>query len=257
MKKRLLVGSIFADDGPVDCSWLNLQLKFLSQTTDDFDHVSVVWGQHQNCIGDFRSKILNSPEAKRMSDAHLSGLKKLLEYFRTQNYEHFLFLDCDAFPIQKGWLDKLLLKMEEQPVFYNEEFLHSYGQQYEIAAAVRAENLEQRLHASILFANKLNFLDFEFGALGTDLRGEREKDIYLPTYQFKRRKFAYPLMRSNQFNLHPVACGIYYNMFYHHACGSGREFKTRTQDYWDAEVCEGWTHKLMTEPDQFIGTLTY
>jgi hypothetical protein len=93
-----------------------------------------------------------------------------------------------------------------------------------------------------------------------DLRGNMEGDVCVSAYQNERRRKVWPLMRSNQFNLHPVVCGIYYDMFYHHGCGSGRrDIKTmlRSGDYWDvsADEMSQYTRRLMDNPKEFVGKL--
>ncbi len=190
----------------------------------------------------------------------------LLAHFRERaaNYNHFLFLDGDAFPIKKNWYGDLTMKMSPSDVFDSSGMaLRSRGREREIAVALRAENLETRLHASILFANQaaLQNLDFKIGdSPDRDLLGDRESDIYLPTYQTERRDKVFPLMRSNQRNVNPVACGIYYDMFYHHCCGSGRTFRVRGRTYWDRVVepledLEQFTDDLMLRPEAFVAGL--
>jgi hypothetical protein len=98
------------------------------------------------------------------SRAHQQTLNILSDVFERQkdNYRYFLFLDCDAFPIRKDWLPILVAKMEEQKA--------------EIAAIVRPENCELRLHASILLAkpealSNLNFIVSEEAGFRLDGTG--------------------------------------------------------------------------------------
>ena len=235
MAQKVFVGSIFKNDLDFQPQWLDLQLKCIQQTTSNFEHVAVVSeGLTNSCFSDKTTVIVPENQKLEWSEAHLQGLKILLNFFKEQNCPYFLFLDGDAFPIKQNWLNELTSRMRPQEVFQNGCAFQTSGKQLEIAVALRSENLENRLHASILFAKKeaLNHLDF---CLGTnpqpDLLNNRETDIYLTPYQTERRDKAFPLMRSNQFNVHPVACGVYYDCFYHHCCGSGRGFQVRGRNY--------------------------
>ncbi len=136
------------------------------------------------------------------------------------------------------------------------------GPPYEIAVALRPENLETRLHASVLLASReaLPHLGFEVSLAGNDLAGKRELDVVMPAYQGQRRQRAFPMLRSNRFNLHPLLCGIYYDLFYHNGCGSGRVFEMRGQSYWNHMADEQidplpWIDELMADPDTFIARL--
>lgn len=244
--KKLLVGSIFSDDKPLQKQWLDIQLKYLSVTTDSYDHVAVVSKIATDDYFGSKTKVIYPQDMNLTgSDAHTQGLNLLLEYFRSNqsNYENFLFIDGDAFPIKKQWMLSLLNKMDSK----------------DIAIAIRSENLETRWHASILFAkrNALDHLSFEMKLVGNDLAGNKEEDVSVPVYQFERRNFVFPLIRTNQFNLHPVACGIYYDMFYHHCCGSGRWLSLRSNDYYNRIVTPiddltPITNRLFQNPNEFI-----
>ena len=125
MGKRLLVGATFRDAHPDQVEWLALQLKFLQATTSDFDHVSFVNGKGSHSdsetttLGDiaafdaYPTEVIGLGEARTQrepsptSAQHIDALSGLLSYFKTKrhDYDYFLFLDNDAFPIRKGWLD--------------------------------------------------------------------------------------------------------------------------------------------------------
>jgi len=265
---KLCVGSVFAADDAQSQKWLDLQLQFLKSTTQNFDHVAIVWGG--NKTGYFTDKthaIYPEGEVGSASVCHREGLNHITSFFREQNdYSHFLYLDCDAFPIKTGWLIELSNQMEEQPVMDNGMFSRMVGRDYDIAVIVRAENLETRLHASVLFVKKsaLPNISFAYDSVGSDLRGNAENDIHIPEYQWELRDQAFALMRSNKKNLHPLACGVYYNMFYHHGCGS-RVMKVRgnstlftAKPYWDSfgELkTDDLTEQLMESPSSFISEL--
>ncbi len=93
--------------------------------------------------------------------------------------------------------------------------------------------------------------------MGLDLVGNLEFDVTVPYYQYAGREKVYTLVRSNCLNIHPLLCGVYFDMFYHHGCGSGREFLVRSQPYWAHAVEEdidvnALTTQLMENPSDFI-----
>lgn len=245
---RLLVGTVFIDASELQKQWFDLQWRFLSKTTKNFDHVTVMSdGSVPSAFAD-RSEIIPSGAAAGSNIAHSHGLRLLLEHFRARaaEYDYFLFLDSDAFPIRPGWLEFLSQKLEER---------------YDIAVALRPENLETRLHASILVAKReaLPHLSFEVAAVGMDLAGADEVDVVVPAYQFERRARAFPLLRSNAVNVHPLLCGLYYDLFYHNGCGS-RPVAIRADSYWqhlppDTGDVVSWREDLMEDPDRFISRL--
>lgn len=268
--KKLLVGSVFANDSPAQQSWLYLQLAFLQATTTDFDHVVVVSdGITNNSFTETTTVLVPEDTAPKASDAHYRGLNLLLSHFKSResDYQNFLFIDADAFPIKQNWLGALLTKMQEiEHIDFNTGVIlanKKKGRNYDIAAALRSENLETRLHASVLFAKKhaLSNLSFDLGVVGNDLAGNPESDVFIPKYQHELRNLVLPLIRTNKVNIHPLACGIYFDMFYHHACGSGRPFNLRAADHYMASFIpsqtnvSGFTDKLMAHPCGFIKDL--
>ena len=249
LPKKLLVGSIFMTTDDLMCRWLDLQLRYLHATTDNFKHVSFVTDCSSNAYFSERTTIIPGPlGADIESYSHARGLTVLLHYFRTQrqNYKYFLFLDMDAFPIRAGWLEVLENRMKN----------------FEIAVPIRSENLENRLHSSILFTkpNALEHLGFDVISVGADTMGNNENDVSIAKYQTDRRNQVFPLMRSNRYNIHPLLFGIYYDLFYHNSCGTGRRFNMRSRNYWShmtsaqADVM-GPTEELFADPNTFIEKL--
>ncbi len=249
MPKKLLVGSIFMSTDEIMCRWLDLQLRYLNATTKDFEHVSFVTDCSSNEYFTSRTTLIPGPLGADVdSYSHLRGLMVMLHYFRRrrQQYEYFLFLDMDAFPIRKHWLDIMESKMND----------------YEIALPIRCENLETRLHSSVLLAKAvaLDHLWFDVSTVGKDMMGNQETDVHVTRYQEERRDRVFPLLRSNQYNRHPLLFGIYYDLFYHNSCGTGRRFNMRARPYWehmtpqDADVM-GPTEELFSDPNAFIGKL--
>jgi len=223
--KSLLVGSVFKNTEPDQIEWLDLQLKFLSATTDDYDHVAVLNCEDPEPFNKF-TKVVSFGNGNDVlqSQQHVNGLNSLVRYFKTvvDEYENFLFIDNDAFPIKRNWINILRSRMDNH--------------QKSVAAVLRTENLETRLHASVLFCNPeaLDNLDFFFGQTGSDLLRYEEQDVGIGDYQDELRGEVWPLIRTNKINIHPISCGVYFDMFYHHAFGSpssATKFRAELRDY--------------------------
>lgn len=246
-KKELLVGTVFAKDNDLQRQWLDLQLSFLNKTTHDFDHVCILYSSQKSEYFSSRTEVENIPPfaPNTNSNAHLVGLNFLAEIFRSRRkiYRRFLFIDSDAFPIRNNWQDLLENKM----------------QNYDSALAIRTEDLETRYHASVMYT-KLTDLQFSISNAGKDLLGDPETDIVVNKIQEAEDPRVFPLLRSNKFNIHPALFGIYYDCFYHHCCGSGRDYNLRSRDYWDI-FCDkdinihSYTEELMNNPNEFIERL--
>lgn len=268
--KKLLVGSVFINDSPIQEKWLDLQLKYLKATTEDFDHVVVLSQGKTSDNFSNKTNVLTPTEPQfGESEEHFNGLNLLHNYFieRKNDYENFLFLDADAFPFKNNWMQCLLMKMKESPRTCQNTGMvlgvKAKWKNYDIAAALRCENLEKRLHASILFVKSYALQNFVFklGIVGNDLTGNSECDIYIENYQNEMRDLALPLIRTNKTNVNHLACGIYFDMFYHHACGSGRTFNLRAADFYMKDIMlplqnvSLFTDQLMQNPNQFIKNL--
>lgn len=245
--KKLLVGTVFARDDDLQRRWFDLQQLFLRKSTSDFDHMTYLYGPSTGHMEE-SSRVIPAAQNFSSSTAHIEGLKSLLAYFKfhKDEYEYFLFIDSDAFPIRRKWLDILVSKMEDR---------------YEIATALRCENLETRWHASILFCKKeaLKHLIFDYMSL-TDLAGYFEKDVSILKHQEERKENVLPLIKTNKYSIHPLLCSVYYDLFYHHACGSGRDYNMRSRWYWDTMVpdtCDvsELTESLMIDPYKFVSQL--
>lgn len=248
--KKICIGTIFPNCNELCQKWLDLQLRYIRSSMDfEFDHTSVV---QEGKITDFfrnNTHVLRPKKLKKNSIAHAIGLQTLQKYFLTQmnNYEYFLFIDMDAFPIRKNWLDTLTKKMKNS---------------HKIAIVLRPENLEQRLHSSILFVKREEIPDLKWAVSkvgeGIDLIGNIENDLSLTSHQSgEKRKSVFTMIRSNKTQIHPLLCGVYYDMFYHHSCGSGRNFNMRARPYWDHMVernfnVEKSINDLFNDPNKFI-----
>lgn len=217
--KNILVGTVF---GPTNRNreWLNLQHKFLKATVPTFDHISYLNEVHPKTFHRLPTEVIgHEPNPRGKSNiAHADALNKLLNAFkeRRKNYQFFLFLDSDAFPIRKKWMEDLSAKMDSWTG-------KSSRKSRLIASAIRCENLETRLHSSILFCKPeaLDHINFEVAENMKDLAGGPENDVWIGEYfQNKQRNLVLPMLRSNKANVHPVWSGVYHDMFYHHGGGS-------------------------------------
>lgn len=220
--KSLIVGSVFKNAAPDQVEWLDLQLQFLNATTEDYDHV-VFMNDHEHGPFMNKTKVIGTGDGNiQVSQQHVAGLNGLAQYFwdHKDEYENFLFIDNDAFPIKRNWINILRERMDKHDKI--------------IAGVLRPENLEQRLHASILFCTREALpLTFYFGSTGRDLLGYEEQDVGIggsPDNMF----LVFPLLRTNKINIHPISCGVYFDMFYHHAFGSpttSSRFRAEIRDY--------------------------
>lgn len=215
------MGSVFTDTSGWSRFWLKTQLKYLKATTlVEFDHISILQKGDAASFSTESEVFLSSLRGSG-SIAHMHGLKQLKGQFlrRQEKYDNFLFLDMDAFPIRRNWLSLLSDRLAGR---------------WDMATILRPENLEQRFHSSVIFCRlkALEKLDWETGEVGKDLAGGIENDLKILHYQDELRDRVFPLLKSNKHLVHPLLCSVYWDMFYHHSCGSARKFKMRSSSYW-------------------------
>lgn len=278
MAKRLLVGSVYASSEQRQREWFELQSEYLSKTTSDYDHVVVVNHPDTSAFDDHVKvvyKLDSDPTRIHGSQLHLDALNELHKYFLSvqDDYDCFLFLDNDAFPIRKNWEPLLANKMSSGQLTGRADRVK------EIAVILRPEICEFRWHASVLYATKEGLRNLEFifspmhylAGMGKDLLGNIEDDIHINYQATQVRDSVLPLVRTNQYNLHPVAFGIYYDMFYHHTFGSEHGVKTNSTPfdslrnvgkygYGDFYANKDYPYReiyaeLMTDPVSFIAKL--
>lgn len=260
---RLLIGSVFASDDDFQEQLLDLQLRFIKATTDSFDHVVFISKSTKEKSFENKTHVIQRGVSENCDNQHVEGLESLHRYFLQvrDQYDYFLILDSDAFPIKKNWIKTLTNKMSPQQCFDDEGFFtFSYGPEFEIASVIRQENFESRLHASILFANNrsLDEISFEYRLVGKDILNRDETDVCLPLYQFEKREKAYPLIRTNKVNIHPIVAGVYGDMFYHHGAGTRSNLVFRGgiyHDYCTANSAEFYMDELFKCPSEFISNL--
>lgn len=228
--------------------WLRLQLNYIKATTQNYKHVICLTG-HGGAFSKTHTEVIHVPARTKRTGpnrAHVVGLNGLAEYFRerTGEFDCYVILDSDAFPIRRHWASMLMRQLRK----YNKE----------IAIARRFECLENRAHSSILFAlpEALPHLRFEVAPIGYDLLSKGEGDCCLIEYEGDRKSAVFPLLRSNQYDVDPIFCGVYYDLFYHHGCGSRRK-KSRGLNYWSHVGYRGYNHmeELFREPTAFISKL--
>jgi hypothetical protein len=251
--KKLCIGSIFPNCNELSRKWLDLQLRYVKASTNvEFRHISVV---QEGAVSPFFENnthvVKQDKKPGKNSTAHVRGLEKLQSYYMSSlnDSEYFLFIDMDAFPIRTDWYDILTNKMTNR--------------NFEIAVALRPENLEQRLHSSVLMVRHAAVPQLRWGVskVGRDLIGGTESDVHLISHQTGGpRNNSFVLLRSNMHQIHPLLCGVYYDLFYHHGCGSGRNFNMRARPYWAHLIPPKFDvmrtiDDLMNDPNEFIGKL--
>ena len=85
-----------------------------------------------------------------------------------------------------------------------------------LAAVVRYEILSNLIHPCAVFFNKSILDSINFHVVTTpNFIGDRFFSVTLD-----QELIYYPLIRTNEWNPHPIFAGIYGNCFYHHGCGS-------------------------------------
>lgn len=236
----LLIGSVFTET-----NWSHIQQKFITKTTRNYHCVAFL--NRINKLDTEGYEVIGSAKGVRpsnfeqMSWEHCQGLNVILEYFRGKpQYKHLLLLDSDCFPINSKWQKLLLDKVKSKS---------KIG-----AAVIRFENLTTFPHPCCILINRKALYDhlftIEIGRSRT-LLSEWMKDTCasLPSERF------YPLLRTNEWNPHPVFFAIYGGMFYHHGCGS-RKPHFRAQDYYLKRYDpKPYNEVFFQSPERFISLL--
>jgi hypothetical protein len=247
---KVFVASVYAPS-PWNRDWYKLQRMFLERNTQDVEFRFGIllngvdasgFGADADVVGSCSSNA-----------GHAAGMAELLAVFRKSDFSHFLFLDSDCFPVRAGWFSILRSQMERF--------------RKRIAAPIRAENLDRFPHPCAFFCDSSviqdSRIDFANGHAAPNILGETITDVgnaMLPLLPE-----ILPLMRTNRFNRHPVAAGVYHHIFYHHGAGS-RSFVFRLLDRYN--YCEHWwpsdreellakelREELFSRPDEFVNSL--
>ncbi len=213
--KRLLVGSVFGPS-PHNKKWLMLQNEFLKKNTCLSYDYKVISNNVDEVIFE-RDKLLIKNDK---NIGHPAALHQMIEYMRSvkDDYEYFLILDSDCFPVMYGWDVILSSQMKS--------FKKS------VCAPIRYENLDQFPHPCAVYMSRNGLTDprlnFSYEKINNLLSHEINEVGGAMNRMIKK---VLPLLRTNVINLHPVAAGIYHHVFYHHGAGSrGFDFRV-VKDY--------------------------
>jgi hypothetical protein len=178
--------------------WWELQQRFISSTTANYIHVVCL-----NNVSEFVDDKSVGGKAIVL-DAHVSGdfckndhlrsLSLACEYAKKNfsRYRGVLVLAQDCFPIA-NWENKLK-KIEGHNSF----------------AILKPEVFRTRIEPTAIYTTDVSLLEFEISKI-ENMLGEEEELIVSCSDSF------YPLLRTNKYNIHPTAAGVYYNSFYHHS----------------------------------------
>ncbi len=251
MQKKILIMSVYAPS-ELNQSWYALQKHFIKKNTLlPFDFKIIT----NNVNPDF----FEEKEVVRINDkniGHPAGIEQMLEYMREhqKDYDSFLILDSDCFPVRPGWHEVLGQQMQR----FNKT----------LAAPIRYENLDLFPHPCVVYLNKegLNNPKVNFNYTEVkNLLGDMINEVGGAMCELSDEVL--PMLRSNRINLHPVAAGIYHHLFYHHAAGSrGFDFRLIKEYNYCSHWIDNETHAkygeqlleaLLENPDGFIDKLMH
>jgi hypothetical protein len=141
---KIAVGSVFSGIGH-NQQWLEMQLAALDRTTSTYDHF-VYLNQADEAIFTRSTIVGKSAEKREATPSHLEGLHALRDAFRSANYDRYLILDSDCFPVRENWMPMLDAAMA------------TAGKRY--ASPARVENLHFFPHPCVLYTADAELLDF-------------------------------------------------------------------------------------------------
>jgi hypothetical protein len=208
---KLLVCSVFCGS-EFDKFWLDLQRRQIAETFGDFDHA--VYLSYRANPELFKDSTIVGYSKEGDKWEHRDGVRALTNYAQQHPcYSGYLVLDSDAFPIASGWKDTL------------EYYLARFNKRY--ACAIRPENLDTFPHPCVVYARQAQALWFSYKST-VNLLGQPVTDLACGFDEF------FPLLKTNRKSLHPILATIYFDLFYHHGCGS-RVFASRATNigYYD------------------------
>lgn len=248
---RLLVASIYAPS-PHNVHWRVLQERFLQETAAGLalDFRYYLNGVDTTDLGGGDIRTLGHSETNA---GHPAALRAVLSELRRHEYDYYLILDSDCFPVRPGWLSILVEQMAR------------FGKRF--AAPIRTENLDLFPHPCAFLITGAAIhdprLNFDSGHSHPNLLHQPVADVgnaMLPLLPE-----ILPLMRTNVRNRHPVAAAIYHHLFYHHGSGS-RRFGCRLTNvyaysahWWDrsldADLAATLMNELVADPTQYLAAL--
>lgn len=195
--EKLLVCSVFCGS-EYDKFWLDMQRTYITKTFGEFDHA--VYLSHKADREMFNGCTIVGTSSQGDKWEHRDGLRTLVGHAQKHPcYSGYLVLDSDAFPITPDWKDIL------------DFYLARFNKRY--AAVVRPENLDVFPHPCVVYARRPEVL--WLGYVNTlNLLGQHVTDIACSDGDFL------PLLKTNRKTPHPLLALIYFDLFYHHGCGS-------------------------------------
>lgn len=185
--------------------WIRMQKRFLKDTTTNYNH-AIYFNNVKESPDSINNSIIVGVSHNNLSaqKQHLQGLQSLLQYARSHAYTNYLILDSDCFPIAHNWISTLLPKLET----------------YHAACIIRTENCNVFPHPSACFFTDPWKINFDIVS-HRDLCDAEFTDVTCIA------NTVFPLLRTNRRNPNLLISGIYYDLFYHHGCGS-RNLHMRT-----------------------------
>jgi len=168
--KMILIGSVYTDFGETNQMWLDLQTQALDAGAGyEYKLLSYV----QQDTGDYKDFFADKTDIihiagcgtannhAQMVRQHKSGKRAIVEYWRqhADEYDHFIFLDSDAFPVNKNWY-KILSKHKAASIRRSENFddtiFHPSFVMMNKKSMEQFEHLEQDDVFQLLRSNKMN-----------------------------------------------------------------------------------------------------
>lgn len=217
---------------------LDLQLDFIEQTTDVEFVVYAATTRLQEPLKQVLAArdyvtIVDMPPFEGVGGPeHGFFLTHLVHHAAEDGCTHICTLDCDSFPVKRGWPGLLIQKMESD---------------YEIAAVFRSENMDRDLpHPCGAFMTKdiamLEGLQFwpdaeiqnsdAFQQYRRETGQRFDTGIGLGFSLWRANKPWLKLLRSNTRDLHFIMAGVYGGAFFHLGASSRRpafnlDFRTK------------------------------
>ncbi|MBO6503986.1 MAG: hypothetical protein JJ850_17290 [Kordiimonadaceae bacterium] len=217
---------------------LDLQLDFIERTTDvDF----TVYAAAKRLQPELKEKLASRHFVTLVEMPEFDGiggpehgffLSHLVRRAANDGCTHVCTLDCDSFPVSKGWPRALIQEM---------------GTDYEVAAVFRAENMDKDLPhpCGAFFTRDIALLDglqfwpddhiqttSEFKKYMRDTGQRFDTGIGLGFSLWHAKKTWLKLLRSNTHELHYIMAGVYDSIFFHLGASSRRpafnlDFRTK------------------------------
>lgn len=215
---------------------MDLQLDFIKKTTSDTNFT--VYAAANRLQPQLKERLASHSFVKIIDlhafkghggQEHSHFLSLLTRFAKEDGCSHICTLDCDSFPVRRGWADDIIRKMTPD---------------FRVASVFRAENDDTDLphpcgtfmEASILDDVTIEFWPSETMQLSPDFkRYIAETNQRIDTgvgLGYALWKAGIPwlrLMRSNSLDMHFIMAGIYDDAFFH--LGASSRAPTFNKDY--------------------------